>query len=94
MLALIQDPATIDGWFVFDNSAVNASQEWLLKNQSVYTQISHIHGDLGKLRMISFYIHFLFRLGVMSIFGLRTRFDETDPNVKRLEVMIKLRNYV
>ena len=48
MIGLIQDRDTIDGWFLFDNSAENAGQEFLLKNQSVYTQISHIHGDLGK----------------------------------------------
>jgi hypothetical protein len=48
MIQLIQDPQTINGWFLFDNSAENASQEYLLKNQSIYTQLSHIHGDLGK----------------------------------------------
>jgi hypothetical protein len=48
MFGLIKDPQTIDGWFLFDNSAENANQEFLLKNQSIYTQISHIHGDLGK----------------------------------------------
>jgi hypothetical protein len=48
MFGLLQDPETIDGWFLFDNSAGNASQDVLLKNQSIYTQLSHIHGDLGK----------------------------------------------
>jgi hypothetical protein len=47
MIGLIQDRDTIDGWFLFDNSAENASQDYLLKNQSVYQQISHINGDLG-----------------------------------------------
>ncbi len=48
MIGLIQDPGTINGWFVFDNNAKNDSQEFLLKNQSVYTQMSVIHGALGK----------------------------------------------
>jgi hypothetical protein len=48
MVGLIHDPDTIDGWFLFDNSAENASQYYLLYNQSVYQQIAHIHGDLGK----------------------------------------------
>ncbi|CAF0773808.1 unnamed protein product [Adineta steineri] len=69
MIGVLQDPQTIDGWFLFDNSAANASQTSLLKNQSYYTQLSHIHGDFG----------------VTVLFGIRTKFDETDPSVKRLE---------
>ncbi len=56
MIGLIQDPTIIDGWFVFDNSAKNDSQEFLLKNQSIFTQMSVIHGDLGKLKKIFFFI--------------------------------------
>ena len=48
MVDLIRNPDTIDGWFIFDNSAENASQEVLLKPQTVYKQISHVHGDLGR----------------------------------------------
>jgi hypothetical protein len=47
MLAILQDPSTIDGWFILDNGATNVSQEVLLKNQTVYKQLSHIHGDFG-----------------------------------------------
>lgn len=71
MIELIHDNDTIDGWFLFDNGAVNASQDVLLKNQTVYQQLSHIHGDLG----------------TDIAFGLRTKFDEDDPSVKRLEVI-------
>jgi hypothetical protein len=60
MVGLIRDRGTIDGWFVFDNGAENASQEWLLKNQSVYTQISHIQGDIGMIINSYFYINFFF----------------------------------
>jgi hypothetical protein len=62
MVGLIQDPDTINGWFLFDNSADNASQEVLLKNQTVYEQMSHIHGDLGN-EMIRFILfsHFSVR---------------------------------
>ena len=35
---------------------------------------------------IHFLLNFLFLLGVTAIFGIRTRFDETDTNVKRIEV--------
>jgi hypothetical protein len=49
MLGLIKDSSTIDNWFVFDNNAKNDSQEFLLKNQSIYTQMSVIHAALGKL---------------------------------------------
>ncbi|CAF1007427.1 unnamed protein product, partial [Rotaria magnacalcarata] len=69
MIALIQDPATVNGWYMFDNSAENASQEFLVKNETLYQQMSHIHGDLGSL----------------AVFGIRTRFDEDDPTIKRLE---------
>jgi hypothetical protein len=86
MIGLIQDPSTIDGWFVFDNSAKNASQEFLLKHQSIYTQMSAIHGGLGNLKSSYFYIKFIFLLGALAIFGIRTRFDEINPNIKRLEV--------
>ena len=48
MVDLIKDTDTIDGWFLFDNSAEGASQEFLLKTQTVFKQMSHIHGDLGK----------------------------------------------
>ncbi|CAM4941895.1 unnamed protein product [Rotaria socialis] len=48
MIAIMQDPSTINGWFMFDNSAEDASQEALLKNQTLYQQMSHIHGDFGK----------------------------------------------
>ncbi|CAF5124842.1 unnamed protein product, partial [Rotaria magnacalcarata] len=48
LIAIIQDPSTINGWFMFDNSAENVSQEALLKNQTLYQQMSHIHGDFGK----------------------------------------------
>jgi hypothetical protein len=48
MISLIQDRDTIEGWFLFDNSGEDASQDYLLKNQTIYKQISHIHGDLGK----------------------------------------------
>ena len=48
MIDLIQDNETIQGWFLIDNGAEGASQEYLLKNQTVFKQISHIHGDLGK----------------------------------------------
>jgi len=34
-----------------------------------------------------FYINLYFSLGVMAVFGIRTRFDETNPSVKRLEVL-------
>lgn len=47
MLGLIEDSDTIQGWFVLDNYAANASQVTLLKNQTVYEQMEHIHGDLG-----------------------------------------------
>ncbi|CAF1196744.1 unnamed protein product [Rotaria sordida] len=69
MIGLIKDNATIDGWFMFDNSVENASQVALLKNQTLYQQLSHIHGDFGAL----------------AIFGIRTRFDENDTSIKRLE---------
>ncbi|CAF1164814.1 unnamed protein product [Rotaria sordida] len=69
MIGLIKDNATIDGWFMFDNSVENASQVALLKNQTLYQQMSHIHGDFGAL----------------AIFGIRTRFDENDTSIKRLE---------
>ncbi|CAF3376068.1 unnamed protein product [Rotaria socialis] len=70
MIAIMQDPSTINGWFMFDNSAEDASQEALLKNQTLYQQMSHIHGDFGAL----------------AVFGIRTRFDENDPTIKRLEL--------
>jgi hypothetical protein len=62
MVGLIHDSDTINGWFLFDNSAENASQEVLLKNQTVYEQMSHIHGDLGN-EMIRFilFLHFFIR---------------------------------
>ncbi|UJR08999.1 hypothetical protein I4U23_013249 [Adineta vaga] len=69
MIGLIQNEDTINGWFLLDNSAPNASQKFLLKNQTLYTQLSHIHGDFG----------------AGTIFGIRTRFDETDSSIKRLE---------
>ncbi|CAF1244484.1 unnamed protein product [Adineta ricciae] len=69
MIGLLQDNDTIDGWFLIDNSAPDVSQQFLLKNQSLYQQLSHIHGDFG----------------VLAVFGIRTRFDETDSSVKRLE---------
>jgi hypothetical protein len=56
MIGLIKDPATIDGWFVFDNSAKNDSQEFLLKNQSVFTQMAVIHGALGKFKKKSLFL--------------------------------------
>ena len=95
MIGVIQDKNTIDGWFLFDNNNANASQEYLLKNQSVFTQFSHIHGDLGKSRysyfsrqsMLLFYF-----VGVKAAFGIRTRFDENNPTMKRLEVYIILYN--
>lgn len=63
MIGLIQDPTIIDGWFVFDNSAKNDSQEFLLKNQSIFTQMSVIHGDLGKLKKkFSYQIYIFFFL--------------------------------
>jgi len=52
MVGLIQSRNTIDGWFLFDNSAENSSQEFLLINQTVYQQISYIHGELGRKRII------------------------------------------
>ncbi|CAF3796327.1 unnamed protein product [Rotaria sordida] len=69
MVDLIGDPEAVDGWFLFDNSAANASQTSLLKPQIVVTQISHVHGGLG----------------ANVVFGLRVRFDDTDPNIKQLE---------
>ena len=47
MIGLLQDNDTITGWFLIDNSAPGASQEFLLKNQSLYQQLAHIHGDFG-----------------------------------------------
>ncbi|CAF3289761.1 unnamed protein product [Rotaria socialis] len=70
MVDLIKDNDTIDGWFLFDNSAEGASQEFLLKTQTVPKQMSHIHGDLG----------------ASVIFGLGVKFDDTNSNAKRLEV--------
>jgi hypothetical protein len=70
MIELIEDPTTVDGWFVLDNNGKNDSQEFLLKYQNISTQMSMIHGDLG----------------VLVVFGIRTRFDELNSNVKRLEV--------
>lgn len=89
MIALIEDQTTIGGWFIFDNSAENASQTDLLRNQSVYTQMSHIHGDLGDhcfphlCDFFSITNHFL---GVLAIFGIRSKFNESNPNIKQLEV--------
>jgi len=48
MVGLIRSRDTIDGWFLFDNSAENSSQDFLLINQTVYQQISYIHGELGR----------------------------------------------
>jgi len=57
MIGLIEDSNTIDGWFIFDNYRKNDSQEFLLKNQSIFTQISVIHGGLGKLQKNLIFIH-------------------------------------
>lgn len=57
MIALIEDTSTIDGWFIFDNHGKNDSQEFLLKNQSIFTQMSIIHGELGKFKTILFSIY-------------------------------------
>ncbi|CAF2745203.1 unnamed protein product [Rotaria sp. Silwood2] len=46
MIAVIQSNDTLDGWYLFDNTT---NPEILLKNQTLYKQISHIHGDYGKL---------------------------------------------
>jgi len=59
MISLIQDRDTIEGWFLFDNSDEGASQDYLLKNQTIYKQISHIHGDLGK---VNYCIEILFQV--------------------------------
>ena len=58
MVSLIEDPDTINGWFLIDNNASDASQDFLLRNQTVYEQLAHIHGDLGKLveRKLSFLV--------------------------------------
>ncbi|CAF1521815.1 unnamed protein product [Adineta ricciae] len=69
MIDLIQDNETIQGWFLIDNGAEGASQEYLLKNQTVFKQISHIHGDLG----------------ATVIFDLRAGFDDSNSKAKRLE---------
>ncbi|CAF3666159.1 unnamed protein product [Rotaria sp. Silwood1] len=69
MIGLIQAKDTLDGWYLFDNSGADVNQETLLKNQSLYKQMSHIHGDFG----------------VRAVFGIRTRFDENDTSIKRLE---------
>ncbi|CAF3418992.1 unnamed protein product [Rotaria sp. Silwood1] len=69
MIDLISDRDTVDGWFLIDNSVPGASQDTLLKPQTIFTQMSHIHGDLG----------------TNAVFGLRVRFDDTDLNIKRLE---------
>jgi hypothetical protein len=93
MVGLIRDTDTIDGWFLFDNSAENASQEFLLKNQTIYKQISHIHGDLGEQRhpLCCSFESIRFFTGADIAFGLRTKFDENDPSVKRLEVITNSR---
>ena len=70
MLGVIEDSDTIKGWFLLDNYGVNDSQVALLRNQSIYEQMAHIHGDLG----------------VLAVFGIRARFNETNPNIKQLEV--------
>lgn len=70
MLAVIEDSDTIKGWFLLDNYGTNDSQVTLLRNQSIFEQMAHIHGDLG----------------VLAVFGIRTRFNETNPNIKQLEV--------
>ena len=89
MIGLIKDTDTINGWFLFDNGAANASQDELLINQTIYEQLSHIHGDLGQEMFISFLVPiFSISLGAEITFGLRTKFDEMDPSVKRLEVKL------
>ncbi|CAF3024909.1 unnamed protein product [Rotaria sp. Silwood2] len=69
MVDLISDPDAVNGWFLIDNGAPNASQDSLLKPQTVFEQISRIHGNFG----------------ANIVFGLRVRFDDTDSNIKRLE---------
>lgn len=61
IIGLIQTSDVIDGWFLFDNSAENASQEYLLKNQSVYDQIAHIYGDYGNKNDYIFFLFFSIR---------------------------------
>jgi hypothetical protein len=47
MVSLLEDRDTIQGWFLLDNGAEGASQDYLLINQTVFKQISHINGELG-----------------------------------------------
>ncbi|UJR37211.1 hypothetical protein I4U23_029920 [Adineta vaga] len=69
MVDLIEDRDTIQGWFLFDNGAEGASQDFLLINQTILKQISHINGDLG----------------AVVVFNLRTGFEDSNLNIKRLE---------
>ncbi|CAF0801046.1 unnamed protein product [Adineta steineri] len=69
LISIIQDRDTIDGWFLFDNGAEGAPQEYLLKNQTIYKQLSHIHGDLG----------------TAVVFDFRIGWDDTNMGTKRLE---------
>jgi hypothetical protein len=50
MVAIIQDRDTVDGWFLFDSSAENASQPFVWKNQTFHQQMSYLHGDFGMYR--------------------------------------------
>lgn len=88
LIGIIRDNNTIDGWFMFDNGAPNASQTDLITTQSLYQQMSHIHGDLGRYikSYFSTNLDVFFLLGAMPVFGIRTVFDEDDHNVKLLEV--------
>lgn len=48
MVNLIKSNESVNGWFIIDNSRDDASQDYLLKNQTVLQQISTVYGDLGR----------------------------------------------
>ena len=47
MASVISSPDTLDGWFLFNNSVPDASQDLLLINQTVFKQVSQVYGSYG-----------------------------------------------